>query len=96
MIAFGVTDKSSLGAAAKSLYMRWAVYGLLMGLLPFFPTDNAAHVGGLVSGFVAAWLIRTPNVRTAWKEPLLGGLAGVCIALTLLSFVRMYLSVTAR
>ncbi len=96
MIAFGVTDKSSFGAAAKSLYMRWAVYGLLLGLLPFFPTDNAAHVGGLVSGFIAGWLIRAPNVRSAWKEPFIGGLAGICIALTLLSFVRMYLSVTAR
>ncbi len=96
MVAFGVVDKSAFGAAAKSLYMRWAVYGLLMGLLPFFPTDNAAHIGGLASGFVVAWVLRPPEIRAQWKEPLIGGLAGVCVALTLYSFFHMYLSVTAR
>ncbi len=96
MIAFGVTDKSAFGAAAKSLYVRWAIYGLLLGLLPFFPTDNAAHLGGIASGFVIGWIAGTPRARAMWKEPLIRGAAGICLALTALSFVRMFLSVTAR
>ncbi len=96
MIAFGIMDKSSLGAAAKSLYVRWAIYGLLIGLLPFFPTDNAAHFGGLASGFLCGLLASTPRARAMWKEPLLRGAAGICLGLTALAFVEMFISVTSH
>src|SRR5439155_25176984 len=65
MIAIGVRDRSSYGSAVRGLYTRWAVYGLLMGLLPFFATDNAAHVGGLVGGFAIAFVAGTPSLRPA-------------------------------
>lgn len=96
MIAFGVTDKSALGSYAKALYIRWAIYGLVIGLLPFFPIDNAAHIGGIISGFIVAFIIRTPSVRGAWKDPILRGLAGVCIVLTALAFARMLLGVAGN
>src|ERR1022692_4204094 len=33
MLAFGVTDKSSLGSAVKALYMRWVIYGLVLSFI---------------------------------------------------------------
>ena len=71
MIAMGVKDRSAYGSAVRSLYMRWAVYGLLMGLLPFFAVDNAAHIGGLTGGFVIAYLAGTPRlvgpIEAVWR-----------------------------
>jgi rhomboid protease GluP len=88
MIALGVRERSSYGKAVRSLYMRWAVYGLLMGLLPLFAIDNAAHIGGLAGGFAIGYLAGTPrlvgNAETVWK-----GLAGIAMAVTVVSFVMM-------
>jgi len=92
MLAFGVFDKSSLGATVKALYMRWVVYGLIMS---FFPgVDFFAHIGGLVGGFAVAALASTPRARMMWKEPLLKALAGVSIVITFLAFGMLYLAVT--
>src|SRR5713226_5201367 len=55
MIALGVRHKTTLGASIRGLYVRWAVYGLLFGLLPGLHVDNAAHIGGLAAGFGAAY-----------------------------------------
>ena len=92
MLAFGVFDKSSLGATVKALYMRWLVYGLVMSFLP--GVDFFAHAGGLAGGFVAGWLASTPRPRMAWKEPVLKVLAGISIAITVLAFGMLYLAVT--
>src|SRR5437764_14541997 len=47
MIALGFREKSAYGAELRSLYIRWAVYGLLLGDLSIMPVDNAAHIGRL-------------------------------------------------
>ena len=91
MLAFGVTDRSALGSAVKSLYMRWVIYGLVLSFLP--GVDFWAHVGGLSGGFIAGWLASTPRARLMWKEPLLRVLAGVSIAITILAFGMLYLAV---
>ena len=44
MLAFGVTDRSSLGSMIKALYMRWVIYGLVLSFLP--GVDFWAHIGG--------------------------------------------------
>jgi rhomboid protease GluP len=90
MIALGVTHKSALGAAIRGLYIRWAIYGLLFGLLPMFRVDNAAHIGGLAAGFLAAWIAGLPGFHAHWKENLLRGASYVCLALTAISFLEMY------
>jgi len=92
MLAFGVTDRSSLGATIKALYMRWVIYGLVLSFLP--GVDFWAHIGGLAGGFVAGWLASTPRARLMWKEPLLRALAGVSIAVTVLAFGMLFLAVT--
>jgi rhomboid protease GluP len=91
MLAFGVTDRSSLGMQVKALYTRWVIYGLVLSFLP--GVDIWAHVGGFGGGFVAGWLASTPRARLMWKEPLLRALAGVCIALTVVAFGMMYMAI---
>ena len=95
MLAFGVTDRSSLGSAVKSLYVRWAVYGFAMSIIGvMMGVDFWAHVGGFSGGFIAGWLARTPRARQMWKETLLRVLAGISMALTALAFGMMYLVMT--
>ena len=92
MLAFGVTDRSSLGSMIKALYMRWVIYGLVLSFLP--GVDFWAHIGGLAGGFIAGWLAGTPRARLMWQEPLLRALAGVSIALTAAALGMLFLSVT--
>jgi rhomboid protease GluP len=92
MLAFGFTDRSSLGAQVKSLYTRWVIYGLVISFLP--GVDFWAHAGGIAGGFVTGWLAGTPRARMMWKEPLLRALAGVCIALTVVAFGMMYMAIS--
>jgi len=90
MIALGVRrQNTSSGAALRGMYIRWAVYGLIFGLLPGI--DNAAHIGGLAAGFGAAYIAGTPRIETAWSERLWRGAAGACVVLTAASFLMMYL-----
>jgi rhomboid protease GluP len=90
MIALGVRHQNPMGAAIRGMYMRWALYGIIFGLLPGFRVDNAAHIGGLAAGFGIAYLAGTPSrgaVETLWRA------AGwFCVILTAASFLKMYLS----
>jgi rhomboid protease GluP len=90
MIALGMRSGSALGSAIKAHYLRWAVYGLLMGFLPFFRADNAAHLGGLAAGFVCAWAAGTPRLIDDWREKMWTVFATASLALTALSFVLMF------
>jgi len=42
-------------AYLRGFLIRWAIYGLLMGFA--LGADNAAHVGGLVSGLVLGFIV---------------------------------------
>jgi rhomboid protease GluP len=88
MLAFGVTDKSSLGANVKALYSRWLVYALVLSFIP--GVDYFAHIGGLAGGFVAGYLASTPRARLMWKEPLIRGLAAASLVLTAGAFTMMF------
>jgi hypothetical protein len=79
----------------KQFYVRWAVYGLLMGLLPFFRVDNAAHIGGLATGFVTAWVAGTPRLVPGLRDKVWDWIAGLLIALTVYAFVRVILFANA-
>ncbi|MEN6536085.1 MAG: rhomboid family intramembrane serine protease [Bryobacteraceae bacterium] len=91
MIAVGVRYPTSLGAAIRGLYIRWAVYGLIFGLLPGLAIDNAAHIGGLAGGFGIAYLAGLPApVRTIgeriWKVA-----AWVAVLVTIYCFVQWFM-----
>jgi rhomboid protease GluP len=95
MIAMGLRDRSSYGAAVRGLYIRWAVYGFLMGLLPFFAIDNAAHLGGLAGGFVVAYIAGTPGFNKTW-ERVWQIAAGVAVGATTLAFIDMFQWLTSQ
>lgn len=86
MIGVGVRDRSSYGSALRSFYMRWAIYGLVLSVIPGI--DWAAHIGGLVGGFVIGFASGTPGysatVERAWQIA-----AGVAVAITGLAFFDM-------
>jgi rhomboid protease GluP len=92
MIALGVRHKASaMGGAIRGMYVRWAIYGLVFGLLPGLHIDNAAHIGGLAAGFGAAYVAGTPRIETAWSERFWRAAAAACVVLTAVSFLMMYL-----
>ena len=94
MIAHGVRDRTAYGAAIRSVYTRWALYGLAMGILPslFGITfmDNAAHIGGVTTGFVVGYLAGTPRLIRNFAEQAWRFAAGVSLALTALAFIDMF------
>jgi rhomboid protease GluP len=55
MIAYGYSHRTGLAAEIRSMYIRWAVYGLVLGLLP--GVDNAAHIGGLLGGLAFGFVV---------------------------------------
>ncbi|MGO9261483.1 MAG: rhomboid family intramembrane serine protease [Bryobacteraceae bacterium] len=89
MIALGMRHRGALGAHVKSLYIRWAIYGLLFGLLPGI--DNAAHVGGLTAGFLVAFLAGQPRAAESPVERVWRVASWLCILVTFLCFLKMYL-----
>jgi rhomboid protease GluP len=98
MIALGVRDRSAYGAMIRSMYTRWALYGLAFGILPSLIgisfMDNAAHLGGITTGFAVAYVAGTPRtaqpaVETAWRVA-----AGITLAITAYCFVQMFLFLT--
>jgi len=92
MIALGVHNRhSSAGTAVRGMYVRWAVYILIFGMLPGLHIDNAAHIGGLAAGFGAAYLAGTPRIGTAVSQRLWRGAAAACVVITAASFLMMYL-----
>jgi rhomboid protease GluP len=90
MIAFGMRDRSRSGEMIRGLYIRWAIYGLLLGVLPFFRIDNAAHIGGLAGGFAVAYVAGAPKLVPGWGERFWRAAAGAALALTALSFAALY------
>ena len=91
MIALGVRHKNPIGSAIRGTYMRWAIYIILFGLLPGLRVDNAAHIGGLAAGFGIAYLAGLRRLEGSWTERLWRGASWICILLTAVSFLKMYL-----
>jgi rhomboid protease GluP len=91
MIALGVRHRNPLGSAIRGTYIRWAIYIILFGLLPGLRVDNAAHIGGLAAGFGIAYLAGLPRLEGSRTERLWRGASWVCILLTAVSFLKMYL-----
>jgi len=53
--------------------------------------DNAAHIGGLAAGFGTAYLAGLPRLEGSGTEKLWRAASWVCILLTAVSFLKMYL-----
>lgn len=86
MIAYGYRHRTAIGQQVKTMYVRWAIYGLIFGLL--FPgVDNWAHIGGLIAGLIFGAIFSdvpsfSPRAITAWRVA-----SYVCLFIIALSFV---------
>jgi rhomboid protease GluP len=90
MIALGVRNRSNPAAAAmRGMYVRWVVYMLLLGFV-IGRIDNAAHIGGLIAGFGAAYVAGTPKLVDTFGERFWRGAAYAAVALTVVSFWMMF------
>ena len=89
MIAYGVANRSSVGQAIRSLYIKWAIYGLAFGLL-ISGIDNWAHVGGIVAGFGTAYVAGTPVRSSRSSDSVWKVLSFACVALTIYSFYEVF------
>jgi rhomboid protease GluP len=92
MVAVGVRDRSSYGSAIRSFYVRWAIYGLVLSLIP--GTDWAAHIGGLVGGFLIGLVTGTPGL-SATTERIWQIAAAITLAITGLAFFDMFTGLLA-
>ena len=92
MIAMGVRDRSSYGSAVRRLYGRWAIFALVLSVLPGI--DMGAHIGGLAGGFIMGFICGTPGysrpVERIWQA-----ISGLAVAVTAFAFLEMFLSLTA-
>ncbi len=93
MIALGTKSRTAMGDALRSHFLQWAVYGIVMSI--FLSGDNAAHIGGLASGFAIAWVAGTPRAAESPGERIWGIGAIVCIILTVACFALMFLNFAA-
>ncbi|HTS30134.1 MAG TPA: rhomboid family intramembrane serine protease [Bryobacteraceae bacterium] len=91
MIALGLRDRTSVGAAIRSVYIRWVIYILLFSLIPGLGVDLAAHVGGLAGGFAVGYLAGERRYASSSTEMLWRISASCCLLLTAASFLMLYL-----
>jgi rhomboid protease GluP len=89
MIALGVRHRNPAGAAVRGMYIRWAVYTLIWGLL-MPAVDNYAHLGGMAAGFVIAYVAETPRAAGSAEKMWLAA-SWFCIVLTVVSFLKWWL-----
>jgi len=91
MIALGLRHHNPVGDALRGTYIRWVILILIMG---FFITgiDNFAHIGGLIGGFVTAYVAGEPGRVGSATETLWKAAAGMCVVITVCCFLLMYLS----
>jgi rhomboid protease GluP len=91
MLAMGLRHRADpLVQAVKAHYGQWLVIGLVLSLMPGI--DMAAHVGGLIGGFLVGWLAGLPGLPNTPRETLWRVLAGVAIAVTLYAWLQDFRS----
>jgi len=78
------------GSLLKEQLVHWAIYGLGYGLL--VGANNAAHIGGFLSGMGIAFLLRNPALSTSREEISWRILYWVVLLLTIASLVLACLS----
>jgi rhomboid protease GluP len=86
MIAYGFRERNS---GMRAFFIRWLVYSVLLSFL--FTADQAAHFGGAVAGFIVAFVAGTPRLIEDAREKLWGVAMWACVALTAISFGKMFL-----
>lgn len=89
LIAVGVLSKHPYAQDLQKQLMINAGIGFLIGSLPMFPIDNAAHLGGLIGGFATAWLAGFPRPFDDAREKLWSVTSMVSLGLTIYAFYEV-------
>jgi rhomboid protease GluP len=79
-----------LGRTYRAQLWRWVIYIFVFGL--FFPVDNAAHLGGLVSGLALGYLVPQGEPQTRSEEVLWNTLGVLATLIIVASFALMALN----
>jgi rhomboid protease GluP len=84
LLAASTGRKSPSAQALRSALIRWLVYIAVVGFM-FSGTDNAAHAGGLVTGYLLGRMMsdRLPaDVIERRRADMLGWIAGLAVAVS--------------
>ena len=88
LIAYGMHSKSASAKHLQNQCLMNAGIGFIIGgLLPMI--DNAAHLGGLIGGFVIAYVAGLPGWVDDTKEKLWGLVSLVSLLLTIWAFYEL-------
>jgi len=88
-------SQRSFAREYRTAFIRWAIFILLLGIL--FPFDNAAHLGGLLSGLVLGRIVsdRRPATPTQQFTVWLMGWGAAVIILISLAMTLLHLRPTS-
>ena len=84
----------SLGIQRRNFLFQWIVIALVFGFV--VGADNAAHVGGLISGAAFGWLIPTTIRAQRKTDGLFNILAWLLAALTAASLIAVIVTLAIR
>ena len=92
LLGFGVAFEHFYGTPSgrfrRNFFLQWALYGFLFGMMTGM-ADNAGHFGGFVGGAIMGFLIEK-DLRFRHKFDFLWKIvAGVCLLITLASYVAL-------
>jgi rhomboid protease GluP len=91
MLAMVLRRRSDpLAQAVRSHYGQWLIFGLVLSILP--GVDLAAHVGGLLGGFVVGLIAGLPGLPNTPRETVWKVLAVATVGITMYAFWLDYLS----
>lgn len=80
----------SLGIQRRNFLFQWIVIALVFGFV--VGADNAAHIGGLLSGAVFGWLTPTTIRGQKKSASIFNGVAWLLVALTVLSLAMIIIT----
>lgn len=84
-----------LGSVGRELRRRvwiYVIYVVVLVFLPMFQIDNAAHVGGFISGLLLGYLLPTGEPQTRESENVWNALAVISVVIIAGSFALMALN----
>ena len=95
LIGYGIIHFHLMGDRGKGIrdqLLRWALIVLVIGFLPVLPINNAAHIGGMLTGMAFAYLPDRDTGRAAPGDRLRGLALWACVGLWLVTVLFMFRS----